>query len=110
MPKTPQERALEVKPFRLRSKRYLSFIRQNPCVICGAKADAHHLQFMQPRAMGKKTGDQWCIALCRLHHSELHESHLSEPTWWATYGIIPEVWAKNKYAQWAKENEGLQDG
>lgn len=99
-----------MKPLRIRSSRYLAHVRGKPCLLCGAGADAHHLQYMQPRAMSKKTGDQWVVPLCRTHHSELHLSHLKEKTWWSTHGIIPEVWAENEYKNWAKENEGLQDG
>jgi len=35
--------------------------------ICAA-AQAHHLRFMQPRAMGSKVSDEWTVPLCVTHH------------------------------------------
>ena len=29
---------------------------------------AHHLTTAQPKAMGLKSGDQWTVPLCELHH------------------------------------------
>jgi hypothetical protein len=43
------------EPRRLRDKAHLKFVASQPCLICGrSPADAHHLRFAQPRAMGLK--------------------------------------------------------
>ena len=97
--------AMTDKPFRLRSKSYLDFIRTKPCLICGDRAEAHHLQRAQPRAMALKTGDQFCVPVCRAHHHELHNSKLGESVFWAVNGIDPIKWAMMTYEKWVKERE-----
>jgi len=91
-----------IKPFRLRSDRYLDYIRQQSCLVCGAQAEAHHVQFAQPRAMGRRSGDQWAVPLCHAHHMQMHESPMPERTWWALHGINPVVWARNSFFKWSK--------
>lgn len=93
---------LDKGPFRLRSEKYLQYIRSKPCLICGGKADAHHLTHAQPRAMGRKTGDQYTVPLCRLHHIELHTSPMPERTFWALNGINPVLWAEDTYSKWSE--------
>lgn len=100
---------LKKGPFRLRSQRYLNHIRGQSCLTCGSPGEAHHLQFAQPRALGKKTGDQYCVPLCHLCHMTLHNQGVPERTWWAMRGIQPLVWAENEYNQWVKENGELPD-
>lgn len=91
------------RPFRLRSEKYLRYIRTKPCLVCGQQAEAHHLTFAQPRARGLKTGDQYTVPLCHKHHMELHDN-LPEKTWWALNGIRPLVWAEREYEEWRKGN------
>lgn len=91
-------------PERLRSSKYLKYIRTKPCLICGNQAEAHHLTFVQSRAMSMKNGDQWCVPLCHGHHMDLHASFLGERSWWATKGVVPEVWAENEFTKWELEN------
>lgn len=92
-------------PNRLRSSKYLKFIREKPCLICGDRAEAHHLQYVQHRALALKTGDQWAVPLCHKHHMQLHQSPMRETTFWAVNGIKPELWASRTYSQWIEENE-----
>ena len=61
------------------TKEYLSYVRSNVCLVCGAtQVDADHLK---ARGMGggakrgTHTGtlqDFTCVPLCRLHHTERH--------------------------------------
>jgi hypothetical protein len=51
-------------------------------------ADAHHLRFVQPRALGRKVSDEFTVPLCRIHHRELH-LRSDEPAWWEQYAINP---------------------
>ena len=60
------------KPFTWKSKKYLDYIRNQPCVICGHKSEAHHVRKSSNSGTAKKPGDYWCIPICTLHHSELH--------------------------------------
>ena len=93
------------EPERVRSLAYLAHVRSKPCLICGGGSDAHHLTHAQPRAMSRKTGDQYAVPLCRKHHMELHESPMPERTFWALQGIDPIQWAEKEYANWIKDNE-----
>jgi hypothetical protein len=51
------------------AKTHLKFVASQPCLVCGrSPADAHHLRFAQPRAMGRKVSDEFTVPLCRTHH------------------------------------------
>jgi hypothetical protein len=52
--------------------------------------------FAELRGASLKTGDNWAVPVCHVHHKELHESFLGERLWWAAQGIDP-----------VKEAEGL---
>jgi hypothetical protein len=91
-------------PFRLRSFSYLYFIRGKPCLQCGSPGEAHHIQYAQPRALGRKTGDQYAVPLCHPCHMKLHNDGIPERTWWALRGIDPVKWAERSYEEWSKEH------
>lgn len=96
-----------MRDFRLRSSFYLDFIRRKPCLHCGAPAEAHHIQYAQPRAMSLKTGDQFAVPLCRSCHTGrngLHVEGMPERTWWALRGIDPVKWATQTYEKWNREH------
>jgi hypothetical protein len=77
------------KTVRLRDKSHLKFVSTHPCLVCGrSPADAHHLRFAQPSALGRKVSDEFTVPLCRAHHSELHR-HGREKVWWQCIGIDP---------------------
>lgn len=95
---SPTKKSLSEKgPLRIRSEKYLNHIRGQTCLVCNQPGEAHHLTHAQPRAMGRKTGDQYCVPLCHTHHMEMHNSHLGEATWWAVHGIDPIEWAEREY-------------
>ena len=61
---------------------HVKFVATHACLICGRQpADAHHLRFMQSRALGRKVSDEFTVPLCRGHHREVHRSG-DEATWW----------------------------
>jgi hypothetical protein len=77
------------EPRRLRDKAHLKFVASQPCLICGrSPADAHHLRFTQPRAMGLKVSDEFTVPLCRIHHRDVH-SFGDEVAWWERRAIDP---------------------
>lgn len=92
---------LEKGPERIRSEAYLRHVRGQPCLSCGAPGEAHHLQRAQPRAMGRKTGDQWVVPLCHACHMSLHNFGGGETTWWDLRGVDPMEWAS---ASWENFN------
>ncbi len=77
------------EPRRIRDRDHVRFVAAHACLICGRRpSDAHHLRFMQSRALGRKVSDEFTVPLCRGHHREVH--HCSEEiTWWKNIGIDP---------------------
>src|SRR5206468_3757354 len=68
---------------------HLRFVAQQACLICGRKpSDPHHLRYAQPRALGRKSSDEFTVPLCRVHHREVHRMG-NELAWWQTAGIDP---------------------
>jgi hypothetical protein len=46
------------EPRRYRDRAHLGFVASQPCLCCGRlPSDAHHLRFMQPRALGRRVSD-----------------------------------------------------
>jgi ERF superfamily len=85
----PARRRVIGKTIRLRDKEHCKFVATLPCVVCGRRpADAHHLRFAQPRALGRKVSDEYTVPLCRGHHRELHR-YGDEGSWWGGINIDP---------------------
>ena len=79
---------------RLRDKAHLKFVGSQPCLICArSPADAHHLKFTQPRAMGRKVSDEFTVPLCRTHHRDIHNFG-DEVAWWERRAIDPVATAR----------------
>jgi hypothetical protein len=77
------------EPRRHRDKAHLKVVASQPCLVCGrSPADAHHLRFTQPRAMGRKVSDEFTVPLCRTHHRDNHSSG-DEVAWWERRAIDP---------------------
>jgi hypothetical protein len=78
-----------IKEIRIRDKEHRKFVSSEPCLVCGrSPADAHHLRFAQPRAMGSKVSDEFTVPVCRAHHREIHR-HSNEEAWWQGIKIEP---------------------
>jgi ERF superfamily len=94
-------RCLPAKAIRLRDKEHCKFVARQACVVCGrAPAEAHHLRFAQPRALGRKVSDEFTVPVCRLHHRELHR-YGDEASWWAGVHVDPlpialELWRRSR--------------
>ncbi len=74
---------------RLRDKDHLQFVASHPCLVCGRlPAEAHHLKFPQPSALGRKVSDAFTVPLCALHHRDLHTTGY-EVAWWEKKKIDP---------------------
>ena len=74
---------------RHRDKSHLRFIGLQPCLVCGrSPSDPHLLRFAQPRALGRKTSDEFVVPLCRTHHRQNHQVG-DEPAWWSAIAIEP---------------------
>ena len=76
-------------PKRYRDKGHLRFVAQQTCVLCGRKpAEAHHIRFAQPRALARKSSDEFTVPLCRAHHRAVHRVG-DEKAWWQQAGVDP---------------------
>lgn len=63
--------------------RYLQWVREQECVMCGAPADeAHHLIGVGLGGMGTKAPDIYTIPVCRGHHEEIHRTPELWPQQW----------------------------
>ena len=83
------------EPRRARDRDHVRSVAQHPCLICGRRpADAHHLRFVQSRALGRKVSDEFTVPLCRGHHRELHRCG-DEAAWWRNTGVDPGVAARS---------------
>jgi hypothetical protein len=77
------------EPRRYRDRAHLEFVASQPCLLCGRQpCDAHHLRFMQPRALGRRVSDEFAVPLCRTHHRALHRSG-NEEAWWTSNDLDP---------------------
>jgi hypothetical protein len=93
-------------PRRVRDKEHLRYVASQPCIICGrSPGHAHHLRFAQPRALGRKVGDNWTAPLCATHHRALH-SVGDEERWWKEKGIDPIVHAVRLW--WDTKHGGVE--
>jgi hypothetical protein len=76
-------------PRRYRNKEHLRSVAQQACLVCARKpSDPHHLQFVQPRALGRKSSDEFAVPLCRIHHRAVHRAG-HEHARWKSAGIDP---------------------
>lgn len=87
---------LKKKAFR--SRRYLDWVKQQPCVMCGAPSDdPHHIISVGGMSgMGMTAPDSMAMPVCRPHHDEIHRT--------------PELWEKQW--EWVSRtlDKALRDG
>lgn len=71
------------EPKRIRSKKHLRWIAEQPCLICGHRpCQSHHVKMMQLRARGLRVSDEYVVPLCPLHHASVEISPGREEEWW----------------------------
>jgi hypothetical protein len=100
-PRTSRGR-IAAKTIRLRDKDHRKFVSSQPCLVCGrSPADAHHLRFAQPRALGRKVSDEFTIPVCRVHHRELHR-HGDEAAWWQAVQVAGSARQKALSNAWGR--------
>jgi hypothetical protein len=100
------------EPRRYRDRDHLKFVSLQPCLVCGRRpSDAHHLRFMQPRALGRRVSDEFAVPLCRTHHRALHRRG-DEPAWWRDANLDPvalaeKLWERSRVINGALGHRGL---
>src|SRR5262249_24622831 len=79
---------------RIRDREHVKAVAKEACLVCGRRpADAHHLRFAQPPALGRKVSDEFTVPLCRGHHREVHRC-CDEMAWWTKTGVDPTAAAR----------------
>jgi hypothetical protein len=86
---------LRQKQPRERDEKYLSFIRSQPCCVCGenTSVEAAHIRTGSIGDGKRDTGgaerpsDKWALPLCGRHHREQHT--MNEMEFWAKYDLNP---------------------
>lgn len=81
---------------REKNNKHLSWIREQPCVVCGedTTVEAAHirvgsLDHDKPHTgMAEKPSDKWVLPLCGKHHREQHAAG-DELNWWYSKGFDP---------------------
>ena len=63
-----------------RNRKYLAFVRSQPCCVCGSTrgVEAAHTG---PHGLGQKSPDSSCIPLCRTHHTTGNDSYHALGPW-----------------------------
>lgn len=68
-----------------RSEKYMKFVRDLPCVVCGTMpCDPHHTT---KAGMSIKATDLSCIPVCRIHHDEFNAVGSGPRTFEAKHNI-----------------------
>lgn len=93
---------------RIKSDKYLNTLRGSPCLVCRRGAEAHHLQHVGERGVGRKSGDNWAVPLCHECHMGLHRFG-GERTWWDIEGIDPVSWAKRNWDRFNDHSDKRDD-
>ena len=87
------------EPRRVRDREHVRYVAKQPCLICGRQpSDAHHLRFVQSRALSRKVSDEFTVPLCRTHHRELHNCG-DEVAWWQKSGISAAAMARTLWLE-----------
>lgn len=75
------------KPDPRRSAAHLAFVRQLPCLSCGASApsQAAHVRASKDAGTGTKPGDRYTVPLCALCHHQQHQ--IGETAFFGALGI-----------------------
>ncbi|QFH71053.1 DUF968 domain-containing protein [Enterobacter sp. E76] len=88
-PEPPAASMARPKRYRWHNKKFLRWVKTQPCECCGLPADdAHHLIGWGQGGMGTKAHDSLTIPLCRTHHTELHND---PKAFERKYGTQPEM-------------------
>lgn len=94
-----------------KSKAYLAWIHELPCVVTGRHGvEAAHLSFAATeyahygRAKGRKAPDRWALPLCSQEHHKQHDMG-DERAYWQHTGINPHILALVIYGLWSEMGE-----
>jgi len=87
------------------SLKYLDFVREQYCCVCGSPGEPHHLKAVGLGRNRKKPMKEHytVIPVCRIHHSEYHSMGYTD--WAKKHQINPWRVANLLLAEWIFENQ-----
>lgn len=91
-----------------RNKKYMQFIREQPCCLTGMEGndyhgvDPHHEPLPGIGTMGGKPCDSRCIPIAHLLHCKMEDVGSSRKKVFADYGVDPEVVIESMKRRWIK--------
>jgi hypothetical protein len=106
---------LKAKPFR--SRKYLDWVKTQPCVFCSQPADdPHHVKGL-PWGLaggGMTAPDSYAMPLCRPHHNLVHAEpaiQRMQPEWllWTLNKALKQAWPKETREALLEAREFVQD-
>ena len=65
----------------MKSRKYLKWVSEQPCIYCGKESQAHHLRILAlGSGMSKKVPDYFTLPVCYEHHAECHNGIIDKET------------------------------
>ena len=105
---------MKQKPFR--SRKYLDWIKKQPCMFCSQPADdPHHVIGMwHLSGMGMTAPDSMCMPLCRPHHDLVHQEPAIQPMqaeWllWTLNKALKQAWPQETRDALLEAREFVRD-
>lgn len=90
---------------------HMARVAARGCLICGAPAQAHHVDILTPKGMGPKVSDYIVAPVCPRHHTGDQNdcAHNGEREFWRRHGIDIGKWITRILVAWYfGKNEGAQ--
>jgi hypothetical protein len=98
------------KPYQVRSKRYLDWIREMPCIVClildstaVGPSEPHHVSNRVHGGVSTKASDYRVVPLCHFHHQQHH--NVGKQTFSRQHNINLEEVITNLNRIWEERNE-----
>lgn len=85
-----------------RDRDHMARIAARGCLICGAPAQAHHVDTLTPKNAGPKVSDYLTAPLCPTHHTGDQNdcAHNGERAFWIRHNIDIAAWITRILVAW----------
>ena len=95
---------------RIEDPRFLDFVREQPCCVCGGQAEAAHVRMAseahgkRSTGMAEKPDDRWSVPLCpTCHRDDVRSQHaVGEVEFWSRVGLDPFEIAEGLYQEFQR--------
>lgn len=85
-----------------RDTEHMARVAARGCLICGAPAQAHHVDILTPKNAGPKVTDYLTAPLCPIHHTGDQDdcAHNGERAFWIRHNIDIAAWITRILVAW----------